>query len=43
MTLFEELYGIKCNATVSWENPKNRAVVGPDLLREMEEQMVKIK
>jgi hypothetical protein len=43
MILFEELYGIKCNATVSWENPTNHAVVGPNLLREMEEQMVQIK
>jgi hypothetical protein len=28
---------------MSWDNPTNRAVVGPELLREMEEQMVKIK
>jgi hypothetical protein len=29
--------------TVSWHNPIDRAVVGPNLLREMEEQMIKIK
>jgi hypothetical protein len=28
---------------VSWDNPTDRAVIGPDLLREMEEQMLKIK
>jgi hypothetical protein len=28
---------------VSWDNPTNRAVVGPESLRKMEEQMVKIK
>jgi hypothetical protein len=36
-------YGRKCNTPVGWDNPIDRAVVGPDLLREMEEQMLKIK
>jgi hypothetical protein len=40
---FEALYGRKCNTPVSWDNPVDRAVVGPDFLREMEEQMIKIK
>jgi hypothetical protein len=43
MSPFEALYGRKCNTPVSWDNPTDRAVVGPELLREMEEQMVKIK
>jgi hypothetical protein len=43
MSPFEELYGRKCNTLVSWDNPTDRAMVGPDLLREMEEQMIKIK
>jgi hypothetical protein len=43
MSPFEALYGRKCNTPVSWDNPADRAVVGPDLLREMEEKMVKIK
>jgi hypothetical protein len=43
MSPFEALYGIKCNTLVSWDNPADRAVVGLDLLREMEEQMIKIK
>ena len=40
---FESLYGIRCNTLVSWYNPTYRAVVGPNLLREMEEKMLKIK
>jgi hypothetical protein len=43
MSPFEELYGRKCNTPVIWDNLVDRAVVGLDLLREMEEQMIKIK
>jgi hypothetical protein len=43
MSPFEALYGRKCNTPASWDNPADRAVVGPDLLKEMEEQMLKIK
>jgi hypothetical protein len=43
MIPFETLYGRKCNALVCWDNPTNRAVVGLDFLREMEEKMIKIK
>jgi hypothetical protein len=43
MSPFESLYGRKCNTPVSWDNPTNRAVVGPDFLKEMEEKMLKIK
>jgi hypothetical protein len=43
MSPFEALYGRKCNTPISWDNPADRAVVGLDLLREMEEQMIKIK
>jgi hypothetical protein len=43
MSPFEALYGRKYNALVSWDNPANCAVVGPDLLEEMEEKMVKIR
>ena len=43
MSPFEALYGRKCNTLVSWDNPIDRAVVGPVLLREMEEKMIKIK
>jgi hypothetical protein len=43
MIPFEALYGRKCNTPVSWDNPTDRAIIGPELLREMEEHMVKIK
>jgi hypothetical protein len=43
MSPFEALYGRKCNTPVSWDNPVDRAVVGPELLKEMEEKMLKIK
>jgi hypothetical protein len=43
MSPFEELYGRKCNTPVSWDNIADRAVVGPELLKEMEEKMLKIK
>jgi hypothetical protein len=43
MSPFEALYGRKCNTPVSWDNPTDRAIVGLEFLREMEEQMSKIK
>jgi hypothetical protein len=43
MSPFEALYGRKCNTPMSWDNPADRTVVGPDLLKEMEDQMIKIK
>jgi hypothetical protein len=43
MSPFEALYGRKCNTPVSWDNSADRVVVGPELLKEMEDQMIKIK
>jgi hypothetical protein len=43
MSPFEALYGRKYNTLVRWDNPEDRVVVGPDLLMEMEEKMLKIK
>jgi hypothetical protein len=43
MSPFEALYGRKCNTLVRWDNAIDRALVGPYLLREMEEEMLKIK
>jgi hypothetical protein len=28
---------------MSWDNPTNRVVLGPELLKDMEDQMVRIK
>jgi hypothetical protein len=43
MSPFEALYGRRCNTLVSWDNPADRTVVGLELLKEMEDQMSKIK
>jgi hypothetical protein len=43
MSPFEALYDRKCNTPVSWDNPIDLVVVGLELLREMEEHMIKIK
>jgi hypothetical protein len=43
MIPFEALYGRKCNIPMRWDNLVDREVVGPDLLKEMEDQMIKIK
>jgi len=42
MSLFQALYGKKCNTPMSWDNPIDRLVVGRDLLKEMEDKMAKI-
>ena len=34
---FEILYGRKCNSLISWSNLVDRLVLGPKLLKEMEE------
>ena len=36
MSPFEILYGRKCNTPVSWRNPFDRLMLGPDLLKYME-------
>jgi hypothetical protein len=43
MSPFEALYGRKCNTSMSWDNPADHVMGGPDLLWEMEEKMVKIR
>jgi hypothetical protein len=43
MSPFEALCGRKCNTPMSWDNLADRAVVGPEFLKEIEEQMIIIK
>jgi hypothetical protein len=43
MSPFEALYGRKCNTPIRWDNPADREVIGQELLREMEEKMLRIK
>jgi hypothetical protein len=40
---FKALYGRKCNTLVSWDNPTDRVVLQPELFKDMEDQMVRIK
>ena len=42
MSPFEAMYGRKCNTPISWDNPIDRVIVGPELLNDMEDKMVKI-
>ena len=37
MSPFKDLYGRKFNNPVSWDNPTDRVVLGPDLLKDMED------
>jgi hypothetical protein len=43
MSPFEDLYCIKFNTLVIWENAVNKVVLGLGLLKDMEDQMVIIK
>jgi hypothetical protein len=42
MIPFKALYGRKCNTPVSWDNPIDKVVIGPELLKEVEEKMIRI-
>jgi hypothetical protein len=37
---FEVLYGRPCNTPVSWSNPIIKITIGPDMLKEMEQQVI---
>jgi hypothetical protein len=43
MSPFEVLYGRKCRVPISWDSPVDRITLGPELLKEMEHAMVKIR
>ena len=43
MSLYEALYGRRCRIPVTWDNLVNRIVLGPELLKEMEQEVVKIR
>jgi hypothetical protein len=43
MSPFEALYGKKCNTPVCWDNLAYRVVLGLEFLKDVEDQMVKIK
>jgi hypothetical protein len=43
MSPFEVLYGRKCRVPISWDNPVDKITLGPELLKEMEQAMIKIR
>ena len=43
MISYEALYGRRCRTPVTWDNPVNRVVIGPKLIKEMEQEAVKIR
>ena len=43
MSPYEYLYGRRCRTPVTSDNPLNRVVIGPKLLKEMEQEVVKIR
>ena len=43
MSPYEALYGTRCRKLVNWDNPVNRIVLGPELLKEMEQEVANIR
>ena len=43
MSPYETLYGRRCRTPVTWDNPVNRIVLGIELLKEMEQEVTKIR
>ena len=42
MRPFEAMYGRKCYTPISWDNPIDRVIFGPKLVKDMEDKTVKI-
>ena len=40
---YRDLYGRRCRTPVTWDNQVNRVVLGLELLKEMEQEVVKIR
>eukprot|EP00253_Pinus_taeda_P033764 PITA_33764 len=43
MSPFEVLYGQKCHTPSSWSGPEDRSMLGPNMLKEMEEMARKVR
>ena len=43
MSPYESLYGRTCRTPVTWDNPVNMIVLGPKFLKEMEQEVAKIR
>ena len=42
MSPYKALYGRRCRTPVTWDNPVNIIVLGPEFLKEMEQEVTKI-
>ena len=43
LTMRQALYGKGCITPVSWDIPVNKVVLGPEMLQDMEQEIVRIK
>ena len=43
MSPYEALYGRRCRTPVTWDNPVNRIMIGPELLKEMKKEVARIR
>ena len=43
MSPYEALYGRMCRTPVTWDNPVNRNLLGLEFLKEMEQEVAKIR
>ena len=43
MSPYEALYGKRCRTLVTWDNLVNGIVLGPKLLKDMEQEVAKIR
>ena len=43
MPSYEDLYGRPCRMPSSWDRLEDRVIVGPELIQEMEEQVIQIR
>ena len=43
MSPYESLYGRRCKTPMTWDNLVDMIVLGPELLKEMEQEVAKIK
>ena len=43
MPPYEALYGRPCRTPLSWDRLEDRVTVGPELIQEMEEQVIQIR
>ena len=43
MIPYEDLYGRRCRTPMTWDNPRNKILLGPKFLKDMEQEVAKIR